>query len=130
MAWIVEKYATWTDCVRDGIRHPENAIERDVLLDIVTHYWMTNTGGSSARLYWESFAGGDYRPVALPIGLSIFPKELFVCTERLARTRYQQLVLFNNQHEAGGHFASLEQPQALISDIRAWRATLQEQELI
>ena len=130
MAWIVEKYATWTDCVRDGIRHPENAIERNVLLDIVTHYWMTNTGGSSARLYWESFTEGDYRPVALPIGLSIFPKELFVCTERLARTRYQHLVLFNDQHEAGGHFASLEQPQALISDIRAWRSTLQEQELI
>ena len=122
MAWIIEKYATWTDCVRDGIRHPENAIERDVLLDIVTHYWMTNTGGSSARLYWESFTGGDYRPVALPIGLSLFPKELFVCTERLARTRYQQLVTFNDQHDAGGHFASLEQPEALIGDIRAWRA--------
>ena len=130
MAWIIEKYATWTDCVRDGIRHPENAIERDVLLDIVTHYWMTNTGGSSARLYWESFTEGDYRPVALPIGLSLFPKELFVCTERLARTRYQQLVTFNDQHAAGGHFASLEQPEALIGDIRAWRATLQEQELI
>jgi pimeloyl-ACP methyl ester carboxylesterase len=130
MAWIIEKYATWTDCVRDGIRHPENAIERDVLLDIVTQYWMTNTGGSSARLYWESFTEGDYRPIALPIGLSLFPKELFVCTERLAGTRYQQLVTFNDQHEAGGHFASLEQPEALIGDIRAWRATLQEQELI
>jgi len=130
MAWIVEKYATWTDCVRDGVRHPENAIERNALLDIVTHYWMTNTGGSSAKLYWESFTEGDYRPIALPIGLSIFPKELFVCTERLARTRYQQLVTFNDQHEAGGHFASLEQPEALIGDIRAWRATLQEQRLI
>jgi hypothetical protein len=53
-----------------------------------------------------------------------------VCTERLAGTRYQQLVTFNDQHEAGGHFASLEQPEALIGDIRAWRATLQEQELI
>jgi hypothetical protein len=53
-----------------------------------------------------------------------------VCTERLARTRYQQLVTFSNQHAAGGHFASLEQPEALISDIRAWRTTLQEQELI
>jgi pimeloyl-ACP methyl ester carboxylesterase len=130
MAWIVEKYATWTDCVRDGIRHPENAIERNALLDIVSHYWMTNTGGSSAKLYWESFTEGDYRPIALPIGLSIFPKELFVCTERLARTRYQQLVTFSNQHTAGGHFASLEQPEAFISDIRAWRTTLQEQELI
>ena len=116
--------------MRDGVRHPENAIGRNALLDIVTHYWMTNTGGSSAKLYWESFTEGDYRPIALPIGLSIFPKELFVCTERLARTRYQQLVTFNDQHEAGGHFASLEQPGALIGDIRAWRATLQEQRLI
>jgi len=91
---------------------------------------MTNTGGSSAKLYWESFTEGDYSPIVLPIGLSIFPKELFVCTERLARTRYQQLVTFSNQHAAGGHFASLEQPEALISDIRAWRTTLQEQELI
>ena len=91
---------------------------------------MTNTAGSSARLYWESFTDSDYRPIALPIGLSLFPKELLVCTERLARTRYQQLVTFNDQHTAGGHFASLEQPEALIGDIRAWRVTLQEQELI
>jgi len=53
-----------------------------------------------------------------------------VCTERLARTRYQQLVTFNDRHTTGGHFASLEQPEALIGDIRAWRITLQEQELI
>ena len=130
MAWIIEKYAQWTDCVRDGMRHPENAIERDVLLDIVTHYWMTNSGGSSARLYWESFNQTDSRPVTLPLGISLFPKELFVCSERLAKTRYHNLVMFNNTHANGGHFASLEQPEAFLSDIRQWHSILRQQELL
>lgn len=130
MAWIIEKFAQWTDCVRNGIRHPENAIDRDTLLDIVTHYWMTNTGGSSARLYWESFNQPDLRPIEAPIGISLFPKELFLCSERLAGTRYQQLIFFNDDHPAGGHFAAMEQPAAMISDIRQWRSTLESQELI
>ena len=124
MAWIIEKYAQWTDCVQNNVRHPENAVERDVLLDIATHYWMTNSAGSSAKLYWESFTQPDYRPIEQPMGISLFPKELFLCTERLASTRYQQLVMFNDQHAAGGHFASLEQPDALVTDIRRWHAQL------
>jgi hypothetical protein len=85
---------------------------------------MTNSSGSSARLYWESFKTPDYRPIQAPIGISLFPKELFICTERLAKTRYQNLVTFSHQHTQGGHFAALEQPQALISDVRAWHAAL------
>lgn len=124
MAWIIEKYAQWTDSVRHNIRHPENAISRDILLDIVTHYWMTNTSGSSARLYWESFKTPDYRAIKAPLGISLFPKELFICTERLAKTRYQNLITFNNQHAEGGHFAALEQPQALVNDLREWHTAL------
>ena len=126
MAWIIEKYAQWTDCVRDGMRHPENAIERDVLLDIVT-YWMTNSGGSTRvctgrasirRTVARHFAARD---IAVP-------KELFVCSERLAKTRYHNLVMFNNTHANGGHFASLEQPEAFLSDIRQWHSILRQQE--
>ena len=86
MAWIVEKYATWTDCVRDGIRHPENAIERNVLLDIVTHYWMTNTGGSSARLYWESFTEGTIALSRCPSGCRYFLRS-FLCVPSAWRER-------------------------------------------
>lgn len=128
MSWIIEKYAQWTDCEESGARHPENAIQRDVLLDIVTHYWMTNTAGSSARLYWESFNQPDYRPIEAPMGLSLFPRELFLCSERLAKTRYPQLMMFNNAHQRGGHFASLEQPEALVGDIREWHSALQSSE--
>ena len=130
LAWIIEKYAQWTDCVQNDIRHPENAIARDELLDIVTHYWMTNSAASSARLYWESFTEGDFRPIDAPMALSLFPKELFLCTERLAKTRYQKLIMFNNEHKAGGHFASLEQPAALVADLRRWLTILRTQELM
>ena len=122
MAWIIEKFAQWTDCERNGVRHPENVLSRDVLLDVVTHYWMTNTAASSARLYWESFNLPNYAHIDRPIGISLFPKELFLCSERLARTRYQQLMYFNNTHEKGGHFAALEQPEAFVRDLREWHA--------
>jgi len=127
MAWILEKYMAWTDCARDGTRHPENAIERDVILDVISHYWMTNSGGSSARLYWESFTAADYRPITSPLGISLFPRELFLCSERLAKTRYQKLIYFNRDLPAGGHFASLEQPEALLAEIRNWRRALADQ---
>lgn len=124
MAWIIEKFAQWTDCEHHGSRHPENALSRDVMLDVVTHYWMTNTAASSARLYWESFNHPNYSPIDLPIGISLFPKELFLCSERLARTRYRHLMFFNDRHEKGGHFAALEQPDAFVADLRQWHAHL------
>jgi pimeloyl-ACP methyl ester carboxylesterase len=124
MAWIIEKFAQWTDCERQGIRHPENALTRDVMLDVVSHYWMTNSAASSARLYWESFNHPNYDPIERPIGISLFPRELFLCSERLARTRYRGLVYFNNSHARGGHFAALEQPEAFVADLRQWRAKL------
>ena len=124
MAWIIEKFAQWTDCGRQGVRHPENALSRDVMLDIVSHYWMTNSAASSARLYWESFNNPNYDPIDRPIGISLFPRELFLCSERLAKTRYRGLMYFNNTHAQGGHFAALEQPEAFVADLRQWRAKL------
>ena len=55
MAWVVEKFAFWMDCERNGVRHPENVLTKDQLLDNVTLYWATNSAASSARLYWERF---------------------------------------------------------------------------
>jgi N6-adenosine-specific RNA methylase IME4 len=64
------------------------------------------------------------------MALSLFPKELFLCTERLAKTRYQKLIMFSNEHKTGGHFASLEQPAALVTDLRRWLTILRTQELM
>ena len=71
LAWIVEKFWAWTDC--DG--HPENVLSRDELLDNVMVYWVTGTGASSARLYWQSFRSwGNMDRVELPTGIANFPR--------------------------------------------------------
>ncbi len=126
MTWIVEKFAEWTDCEVNGVRHPENVIDRDTLLDNASLYWLTNSGASSARLYWESFNTPDISPISTPMGVSVFPKEIYRCSERWAQRRYQRLSYFNNRIASGGHFAALEQPELLLSEIRAWLAALNE----
>jgi epoxide hydrolase len=114
-AWIVEKFHEWTDC--DG--HPENAVGRDALLDNVLVYWLTNTGASSARLYWESYAGLDMGEVSVPAGASIFPKEIFRTSRRWAARRFTD-IRYWNELERGGHFAALEQPEAFVGEVRAF----------
>ena len=117
-AWILEKFWQWTDC--NG--HPENAIARDELLDNVMLYWLTASGASSARLYWESFGKAFARPhertVALPTGCSIFPKEIVPTPRSWAERRYTNIVYWN-ELERGGHFAAFEQPELFVAEVRA-----------
>ena len=122
MAWIVEKFAFWMDCERSGFRHPENVLSKDQLLDNVTLYWATNSAASSARLYWESFNTPNLNPITRPMALSVFPKEIMRTSERWARARFHNLVHFNKQFERGGHFAALEVPDTLVSELRNWRS--------
>jgi pimeloyl-ACP methyl ester carboxylesterase len=117
MAWVVEKFYAWTDCERDGIKHPEHVINRDELLDNVMLYWLNNTGASSARLYWESFNNPSMQPIAMPTGCSIFPKEIFRSSRRWAEQRFQNLIHWNELSQ-GGHFAALEQPDVLVNELR------------
>ncbi len=122
MAWVVEKFTFWMDCERNGVRHPENVLTKDQLLDNVTLYWATNSAASSARLYWESFNTPNLNPISRPMALSVFPKEIMRTSERWARGRFHDLVHFNNQFERGGHFAALEVPDILVSELRTWRS--------
>jgi len=112
-AWILEKFWAWTDC--DG--HPENALSRDELLDNVMLYWLPGAGASSARLYWESFNTPPFDPVSVPVGCSIFPKEIFRTSRRWAEKRFDRLVYFN-ELQKGGHFAAFEQPETYVDEIR------------
>jgi pimeloyl-ACP methyl ester carboxylesterase len=119
LAWIVEKFFFWSDC--DG--HPENVFSRDELLDNVMLYWLTGTGASSARLYWESFSAfGKREPVLLPTGVAEFPKEILRsprpwCEPHYNITRWTTM-------PRGGHFAAFEQPELLVEDVRAFFATV------
>ena len=117
-AWILEKFWSWTDC--DG--HPENVLSRDALLDNVMLYWLTASGASSARLYWESFGkelgGGTDGGVTLPTGCSIFPKEIVPTPRSWAERRYRNIVYWN-ELDRGGHFAAFEQPKIFVDELRA-----------
>ena len=112
-AWIIEKFWSWMDC--DG--HPENVLTRDELLDNVMLYWLPNTAASSARLYWESFNGVSRDPVKIPVGCSMFPKEIFRSSRRWAEKRFEKIVYWNDL-DKGGHFAAFEQPATFINEVR------------
>jgi pimeloyl-ACP methyl ester carboxylesterase len=114
-AWIVEKFYEWTDC--HG--HPENAVARDALLDNVLVYWLSNAGASSGRLYWESFTGIDMSEISVPMGASIFPKEIIRISQRWAAKRFTDIRSWN-ELERGGHFAALEQPDAFVNEVRSF----------
>jgi epoxide hydrolase len=116
-AWIVEKFYAWTDC--DG--HPEHAISRDRLLDNVMLYWLPDAGASSARLYWESFNDFDTQlaPVTVPVGASVFPKEITRPSRRWAEPRFSDLRHWN-ELDRGGHFAAFEQPETFVDEVRTF----------
>ena len=117
-AWILEKFRAWTDCGEGEARHPENALTRDELLDNVMMYWLTDSAASSARLYWESFSTPNMEQITIPVGASIFPKEIFRSSRRWAEKRFSRLVHWN-ELERGGHFAAFEQPELFVGELRA-----------
>lgn len=117
LAWILEKFHAWTDCEKDGVKHPENALSRDEMLDNVMFYWLNNAAASSARLYWESFNAPNLDPISLPVGCSIFPREIFRSSRRWAQKRFTQLIHWN-ELDRGGHFAAFEQPELFVNEVR------------
>jgi pimeloyl-ACP methyl ester carboxylesterase len=113
-AWIVEKLYQWTDC--DG--HPENVLARDRMLDNVMAYWLPGTGASSARLYWESFNRLRFETIDVPMGGSVFPKEIFRPSRRWAEKQFTDIRHWG-EPERGGHFAAFEQPAIFVDEVRA-----------
>jgi len=117
MAWIIEKFYAWTDCEQDGVSHPENILSRDELLDNVMMYWLNNCAASSARLYWESYRTPNLDPITMPVGCTVFPREIFRCSRRWALKRFSNLIHWG-EPERGGHFAALEQPEIFLQEVR------------
>ncbi|HEY7016070.1 MAG TPA: epoxide hydrolase [Streptosporangiaceae bacterium] len=113
-AWIIEKFWAWTDCDGD----PANVLSRDEMLDNVMLYWLPATGASSARFYWESIPAPFLGPVQVPVGCSIFPKEIFRPSRRWAEKQFPDLRYWN-EPDRGGHFAAFEQPAAFVEEVRA-----------
>jgi pimeloyl-ACP methyl ester carboxylesterase len=119
LAWIVEKFRTWSDCSGDVT----SVFTLDQLLTNVTVYWATQTITSSARLYWEHMHGGDRADyVAVPTGVARYPKEILRYPRAWVERQYN--VTYWNDLPRGGHFAAMEQPALFVDDLRAFARTL------
>ena len=115
-AWIVEKYRTWSDCGGDV----EKRFTKDELLTTVTIYWVTQSIGSSTKLYYETLRKPwnleKDEKIQVPCGIAVFPAEISAPPREWAERSY------NVQHwtvmPSGGHFAALEEPVRLVEDVR------------
>ena len=105
---------------------PSGNLTRDHILDNITLYWLTGTGESAARSYWEG--GPNYPqpaaapppapPVRLPVGFTVFPGEIWKTPRSWVETAYPNVIYFN-EVDKGGHFAAWEEPQLFSEEVRA-----------
>jgi pimeloyl-ACP methyl ester carboxylesterase len=118
-AWIID-HDIWTYRQITHLFGGESqGFTRDEILDNITLYWLTNTGVSSARLYWENTLSSFFSPkgVKMPVAVSAFRDEICPISKNWAEKAFPNLI-FYNQHPNGAHFAAWEQPEALVSDLR------------
>jgi epoxide hydrolase len=120
-AWILEKLWLWSDHAGDLYQ----VLSRDQVLDNITLYWLTRTGASAARLYWESIAevttwfnGVIADTIDVPTGCTVFPKEVPRPFRSWAERRFTNIIHWG-EPERGGHFGAWEQPDLFVAEVRA-----------
>jgi epoxide hydrolase len=114
LAWILDKFAEWSDTADS----PFETISLDRFLDNVTLYWLTRTGASSARIYYESHLSLDPElRVDVPSAITVYPWDIEKCPRPWAQHRYRQIVRWTSP-ERGGHFPSLEVPDHFVKDLQ------------
>jgi pimeloyl-ACP methyl ester carboxylesterase len=124
-AWLLDhdtdSYYKISRAFVDG--EPVGNLTRDSILDNITLYWLTGTGASSARWYWETgraqAAGQAPPPVAVPVGFTTFPGEIFAAPRSWAETVYPNHLTYFNEVDRGGHFAAWEEPELFTGEVRA-----------
>ena len=123
-AWMLDHDAASQALIARVFDGQSEGLTRDDVLDNVTLYWLTNTGVSSARLYWENklnfFAP---KHVAIPVAVSVFPDEIYAAPQSWTEKAYPKLIHYNRLPK-GGHFAAWEQPQAFSEELRVSFRTL------
>ena len=123
-AWILDHDMVSYELMARVFDGHAEGLTRDDVLDNITHYWLTNTGISSSRLYWEIITGEnklgffDVKGVSIPVAVSVFPDEIDAVPRSWAERAYPKLIHYNKVGK-GGHFAAWEQPQLLSEEVRA-----------
>jgi pimeloyl-ACP methyl ester carboxylesterase len=117
-AWMLDHDAASLAMIARVFAGGTEGLSRDDVLDNITHYWLTNTGISSGRLYWEnklSFFGP--KGVMIPVAVSVYPDELYQVPRSWAEQAYPKLIHYNKL-DKGGHFAAWEQPESFTEEVR------------
>ena len=110
---------SYKDIAKAFMGQPVGNLTRDEVLDNITFYWLTNTGVSSARLYWENTVGFfDAKNVSIPAAVSVFPNEIYKAPRSWAERAYPNLIYFN-EVDRGNHFAAWQEPALFAAEVRA-----------
>jgi pimeloyl-ACP methyl ester carboxylesterase len=118
-AWLLDHDATSLALIARVFDGQTEGLSRDDVLDNITHYWLTTSGISSGRLYWENkFSFFGPKGVSIPVAVSSFPDELYQVPRSWAEEAYPNLIYFNRV-DKGGHFAAWEQPELFCDEVRA-----------
>jgi pimeloyl-ACP methyl ester carboxylesterase len=119
-AWMLDHDArSYDDIAAAFAGHPVGNLTPDEVLDNITLTWVTNTGVSSGRLYWENTLGFfDVKGVTVPAAVSVFPNELYQAPRSWAEKAYPKLIYFNEVDE-GNHFAAWQEPELFTQEVRA-----------
>jgi pimeloyl-ACP methyl ester carboxylesterase len=119
-AWMLDHDAqSYEDIAQAFAGSPVGDLTRDEILDNITLTWVTNTGISSGRLYWENKLGFfDVKGVTVPVAVSVFPNELYQAPRSWAHAAYPNLIYFNEVDE-GNHFAAWQEPEVFTAELRA-----------
>jgi pimeloyl-ACP methyl ester carboxylesterase len=119
-AWMLDHDAySYEDIARAFPGEPVGNLTRDEVLDNITLTWVTNTGVSSGRLYWENTLGFfDVKGVTVPVAVSVFPRELYRAPRSWTEQAYPNLIYFN-EVDRGNHFAAWQEPELFTSEVRA-----------
>ncbi|MDE4605039.1 epoxide hydrolase family protein [Sinorhizobium meliloti] len=117
-AWMIDHDPESQKLVNRVFDGTTEGLTRDDILDNITLYWLTKTGLSSGRLFWESkLAFFAPKGVTIPVAVSAFPDEIYTAPRSWTEKAFPNLI-FYKRHQKGGHFAAWEQPQALVEDMR------------
>jgi len=124
-AWMINHdAASYQDIAGAFAGHPVGDLTRDEVLDNVTFYWLTNTGVSSGRLYWESAYGFfDAKGVSIPAAVTVFAHEMYQAPRSWVERAYPKLIYFN-EVDRGNHFAAWQEPVLFTAEVRAAFRTL------
>ena len=113
-AWFYDKFSDWVFTRGE----PERTFTRDEMLDNITLYWLTNTGTSSARIYWENATGNtNLGGISVPVAVTIFPGEVYKPPKSWVARAYSNLIYYNRVDQ-GGHFAAWEEPDLFSAEVR------------